>query len=245
MTSEGRLLFLGCMERQRYHELADATIKLLEKLGVEFERLKDETCCGGPLLMTGFLEDFKRVASDNSRRFTEAGIKEIITPCPMCAKTFRQDYKKYVEEWTINAIHLTELISDLLIRKKVKFSKEVPLRCWYHDPCHLGRHLQIYDAPRNILNQIPGLNVIEIEGYTREFAWCCGGPIRISFPALADKISNQICTRAKNAKADAIIVACPTCYHSISFAAFEHEIKVYDISQVVCAALGIMELGEE
>jgi len=148
----------------------------------------------------------------------------------------KQDYAEVTNK-SIEVKHIVQILWELLEDSKLSFSEEFSIKCVYHDPCHLGRHMGIFSEPRKILEAIPGLKLMEIEGMNRELGFCCGGPIRELFRHLAWKISERICEEAKKMGADAIVTACPTCNRNIFFNALQHEIKVLDILEVIVKAL--------
>jgi heterodisulfide reductase subunit D len=130
-----------------------------------------------------------------------------------------------------------------LKEKKLKFTKKVPLKVTYHDPCHLGRHLGengVYDAPRSVLKAVPGIELVEMER-NRENAWCCGAGAGVSQanPELALWTAGERLKEAGATGASALVTACPWCIRNFKDAAKEYgeQIDIYDISEVACMAL--------
>ncbi|MHA1628550.1 MAG: (Fe-S)-binding protein [Candidatus Baldrarchaeia archaeon] len=194
-TSE-RLLFAGCVASSQLSSLLDTTTKIMSRVGLDFKMLVNENCCGGFLKLLGLRKEFEQLAQKNVEKFEEEGIKEIVTICPLCAGTLKQDYAE-VTNISIEVKHIVQVLCELLENGKLKFSEELSIKCVYHDPCHLGRHMGIYSEPRKILEAIPSLKLMKIENMNRELSFCCGGPIREPFRDLAWRMSEKICEEAK------------------------------------------------
>ena len=127
--------------------------------------------------------------------------------------------------------------------EKLKFTKKVPMKVTYHDPCHLGRHLGengVYDPPRDVLKSMPGIELVEMER-NRENAWCCGAGAGVSQanPELALWTANERLKEAKATGAAALVTACPWCERNFKDAAKEYgeNIEIYDIAEIACKAL--------
>jgi iron-sulfur cluster protein len=231
------LYYTGCVSSLQYRRIAEATAQILRRLGYHFTMLgEEEVCCGDPLHLTGLREDFIKIAKKNVNLFRRMKIKTIITTCPMCYKAFKYDYKKALGEFDFQVLHITEVLAQALGKKEISFSS-ISGKVTYHDPCHLGRHCGVYEPPRNILRSIPGLEFAEMQHLNRENAWCCGGPLRLTFPDLADAMGNYILREASALKVNSIVTACPTCLHSLSVAAPEYNLEIYDITELASKAL--------
>jgi len=231
------LYYTGCISSLKYRRIAEATAQILGRLGYRFTMLgEEEVCCGDPLHLIGLREDFIKIAKKNVDSFKKMRIKTIITTCPMCYKAFKRDYNNVLGKFDFEVLHITEVLAQALSKKKISFSS-MSGKVTYHDPCHLGRHCGVYEPPRNILRSIPGLEFVEMERLSRENAWCCGGPLRLTFPDLADAIGNYILREATALKVNSVVTACPTCLHSLSVAAPEYNLEIYDITELASKAL--------
>jgi Fe-S oxidoreductase len=140
-------------------------------------------------------------------------------------------------------LHMVEYLDRLIKNGKLKFTKELPMRVTYHDPCHLGRHLGddgIYEQPRNVLQAIPGIELVEMER-NRENAWCCGAGAGVSQanPEMALWTANERLKEAKATGAAALATACPWCVRNFRDAVKEYgeELDIFDISEIVVRAL--------
>ncbi len=169
------LYFPGCYPSfdPRAKKVAVATAKILNRAGVDFGILGEkENCCGESIRKTGDEELFKRLAKENIKTFIDNGVKRILVTSPHCYHTFKNEYSQFMVNFEV--IHITEYISELLKEGRLTFSGEYPKRITYHDPCYLGRHNGIFDEPRDILEKIPGLELVEMPD-TRIDSLCCGG----------------------------------------------------------------------
>jgi len=233
------LFFVGCMAAYAYKNIAQTAAKILKAIDYDFTYLgSEEICCGGPLYLQGLEDDFTKIAKANVGKIEKLGAKRIIAVCPMCYSTFKKMYIGPIKLEGIEIVHITELLSNLIGKKEIVFKKKFPLKVVYQDPCHLGRYSGIYDAPREILRSVPSLTLLELSE-NRDFAKCCGGPIKQVFREVAYDISLDILRDAKNLGAEAVVTACPTCYHALEASSWECQLKVFGITEVVAAAMGL------
>lgn len=215
------LFFVGCTAAYdpNIRDMAIDTARLLARAGVDFGTLgNEEGCCGSTLLRTGLLESARSLAMKNIERFEKASPSVIVTSCAGCYKTIRQDYPK-VGAVNSRVVHITQFVNELLVSGRLKLNKRVEGIVTFHDPCHLGRHNKLYDEPRKILGNIPGLKMIEMER-NREEARCCGagGGVKTAFPELTQKISALRIEDAERTGADFLATSCPFCYQSLKSA---------------------------
>jgi|Deesub1362B_J571_1020462.scaffolds.fasta_scaffold05121_2 Fe-S oxidoreductase len=232
------LLFPGCMAVVKNPEIKDACIKLLEKAGINFTVFEDKNlCCSGYAKMLGVEKKFEEYVAKQAEKIFSLGIKQIVTPCPLCYTTLKEDYPF---DGKIKVIHLSELLSDLLKSAKINFTRKVDSVVVFKDPCHLGRWEQIYDPPRYVLSQIPGIKIIEFTK-NRENAQCCGGTIRIPFMDMRTEMSNKLIEDAENLGADLIVTSCPSCFFNISSSAYFSDVKVVDLSILAAYAAELID----
>ncbi len=244
-TDADTIFFPGCLAAYRAPEIAQATAKILNKAGIKFSILgEQEWCCGNPLLMTGQLSLAREIAQHNLEALKD---KRIITSCAGCFRTFKEEYPKLMgEESTINTVHIVELLPELIESGKIKFKpkkgkKEIVT---YHDPCELGRVMGLYDPPRQVIQAIPGIELVEMVR-NRNNAWCCGGggglkgvKWEMAVEIGTDRIKEALATGAKR-----IISACPSCKINLNDAiralGKEADIKAIDITELVVEAAGL------
>lgn len=237
------ILFMGCTEPYRMPKVLQNITEILDYAQVDYTVLGlDEWCCGSIALRTGNQELAHKFATHNYKAFQKAKATRIITHCAGCYRTLKQDYPALIPEFDFNIVHITEFIQELIEKGALNLTRSVNKKVTYHDPCHLGRHMQIYDAPRYILNHIPGLEFIEMQRI-KENAWCCGAGagVKSGFPDLALDIAKQRIREAVETGADTIVTTCPFCLRNLEDAAkalgSECAIEVLDLLELVLLAL--------
>jgi len=227
--------YIGCTSNYRQQNLRDSTIRFLKKVGIDFT-LVDEHCCTSPMIRTGQLSIVKDYMNYNIAQIKNAEAKKVITSCAGCYKTLKNDFKKFGEEYDFEVLHSVELIKQLLDEKKIKFKSEYNKTVTYHDPCHLGRHSGIYELPREIYKQIPGLKLVEMKR-NRNFAWCCGagGGVKIGYPEWAVEISKERLEEANDTGAEVISSTCPFCRTNLSDAnnTYSYDFEVLDLMEII------------
>ncbi|HDP96648.1 MAG TPA: (Fe-S)-binding protein [Euryarchaeota archaeon] len=232
------IFFAGCTASYRVAFLGKAVENVLKAAGVKYNILgSDEWCCGSPLLRTGQADIVRReLAPHNAEQMEKHGYDQMITACAGCFNTIKNDYPKIVGKPTYNLFHMTEYFEKLIKDKRLKFTKEFKKRVTYHDPCHLGRHAGVYDAPRNILKAIPGLELVEM-AHTRELALCCGagGGYKSAYNYSAESIAAKRVEEAEEVGAELIITSCPFCQVNLNAGAKKigSKIKTIDIAEVI------------
>ncbi len=147
------------------------------------------------------------------------------------------DYPEILEgELPFEVKHITEVLVDLLNNNQVPFKQEEgeKLKVTYHDPCHLGRHMDLYEIPREVVAKIPGVELIEMKR-NRKHAWCCGagGGVKSQFPDLAKDISKERIREAVESGADILTTSCPFCIGNFRDAYEEMEPEIKEKIQVI------------
>ncbi len=237
------LYYVGCTASfdDNVREVGINTVNILNALGLKFGILgKEEECCGSVLLRVGDKEFF-RLAEDNVRIFNSLGVKMLITSCAGCFRTIKEDYKK-VGKLNMEVLHTAELMARLIREKKIDLKHEVPLRVTYHDPCHLGRHSNVYDAPREVMKAIPGLDFVEMDR-VREMSRCCGagGGLKAGFGDLQNMMAQERVRDAEKVKATRLVSTCPFCYQGLQVGihAIGSGVKMTDLTELVALSMGI------
>jgi len=236
-------LFTCCTTAYDSHnqKAGQAILRLLEYGGIAFGSLgADESCCGDPAHKLGAAGLFSDLTRHNTERFLRAGIQRIITTSPHCLNTFK---KNYVElKGLVEIEHYTGLFQRLVAEGRLKPTREVAATVTYHDPCYLGRHNGIYEAPRRLLQSIPGLTLIEMAN-NREMSMCCGGggggawsdvPAQQRLGLL--RIEEAIYTGA-----EVVTTACPYCNRMLTEAVrelgVEDQIVVRELAELLLASV--------
>ncbi len=258
------LLFVGC-SAYRHPEIALSAIKILRAGGVSFRILReDEWCCGSSLWRTGQRIEAEKLIKRNIEIFKNLGIKRVITACAECYGSFRAIYPRF-EEIEFETLHISEVAAALIRDGKLKLKPlEKLVRVTYHDPCMLGRLSEPYVhwegiikpygihepekqwrrgergqyfAPRQVLNAIEGIELVEMPRSMEE-SFCCGtgGGVAIADPELAEWTAAERCREALSTGAEMLVSACPFC-HDAFCASGENAINVVDLCVLLAECL--------
>jgi Fe-S oxidoreductase len=225
----------------KVRRIARATVGILNKVGINYGILgSKERCCGESVRKSGNETVFQELAKSNIQAFAESGVKRVVVNSPHCYHTFKNEYPEFGSE--VEVIHLSQLLDQLIREGKLKFSKEIKKKVIYHDPCYLGRHNQIYDEPRRVLQAIPGVELLEFPD-SRQSSICCGGGggrVWMETPK-EERFCDLRLQQAIDAGADVLAVACPYCMlmfdDSLLTMGKEGAIEIKDISELVMEAL--------
>jgi Fe-S oxidoreductase len=216
--------------------------KILDKSGATWGTLgRDEACCGDSLRRLGNEYIFDRQARANIKMFQEKGIKKIITQCPHCYSTLKNDYKQYGADFEV--VHHAEFIHNLIEDGRLKLNAAgSPGNVVFHDSCYLGRYNLLYDAPRRVLAAATGRAPTEMDRH-REKAFCCGaGGGRMWMEEKIGKLINVArVEEALGKKADSVCVCCPYCMtmfeDGLKDKEADEKVKVYDLAEIVAGTL--------
>jgi Fe-S oxidoreductase len=204
----------GCLGAydERIQRINLSFTRLLKNCGVNFTGLgKEEKCCGDAVRRTGNEYLFQKLAYQNIEVFHKHNIKRIITPCPHCYNVFKNEYPQFGGNFQIK--HHTEIIADLLDKGTITLSgKELRKTVVFKDPCYLGRYNDICDAPRQIINKIPEVKLLETTMNGKN-AMCCGaggGHMWMS-EYEGRRISRVLLEQVDTIKPEILVTACPYC----------------------------------
>ncbi|MFW9969722.1 MAG: (Fe-S)-binding protein [Candidatus Odinarchaeota archaeon] len=227
--------FIGCTSNYRQKNLRDATIRFLKKTNINFT-LIDEHCCCSPLIRTGQKNPVIDFMNYNINQINRTGAKKVITSCAGCYRTIKKDWLKLDAAYSFEVYHTVELVKKLLDEDRIDINSEFQKIVTYHDPCHLGRHMGIYEVPRHVYNKIPGIKLVEMRR-NRENAWCCGagGGVKIGYPEWSLEISKERLEEAKETGASVISSICPFCRTNLSDAnqKYNIEFEVIDLIEIL------------
>ncbi|MFX1339790.1 MAG: (Fe-S)-binding protein [Promethearchaeota archaeon] len=234
------LYFVGCTAAltPQIQKIAIATAKIFNKLNIDFSIFgENEICCGSVAIRTGDKKAFEKVKEQNVKLFKEKGIKKIVTSCAGCYRTLKKDYGERLNG--IEIMHTVEFLKDLIASKDLKL-KNLNIDITYHDPCHIGRHMGLYQIPRDILNKFS--NLFEMKT-NRESAMCCGagGGVKKGFSDLSLEIAKNRVREAIDTGAKTIVSTCPFCYRNIydAIEALNSNIKMVDLVELFLESLDL------
>lgn len=222
------LYYPGCLTKFALPEIQKNYEMILNSLGINFIKLRDiETCCGSPVLNSGYSKEFEKNANDTYNLFVKHGVKKIITNCPACYHIFKTEYPKIVKNWDIEVEHITQTIDKNISKIKSGEFEDIT----YHDPCHLGRKSKIYEEPRRILKR-SGKKIVEMK-LNKKDSFCCGGggSIKSNFNKLSNSIAKERITQAEETGVNTIVTSCPMCY--LNLKENSRKMKVKEFSEVV------------
>ncbi len=240
------LLYLGCVPSYQDVRIVPSVMKTLDRVGVTFETLGEwEHCCGYLAYLVGAMDTFHHCVQANLERFEDAGTQTLVTTCAGCFKTFRDLYPKHTDQPVPRVLHLVEYMDELIQEGKVTFQGSFPKKVVYHDPCDLGRHMEVYEPPRRLLQAVPDLELLEFS-FNRQMARCCGGGggLKAYDFSLSDEIAFKRVQQARDIGAEVIVSACPSCKRTLQAAAGRLKrqegvrIQVMDLSEVLAKAVG-------
>lgn len=239
------LYYVGCIGSydERGMKIARSLGNVLLNSGLSFGILgSEEKCDGNEVNGLGEKGLFELLAKENIEIFQRLGIKKIVTLSPHAYNAIKNDYPQHDGHFEVK--HYTQFLRDIIKDNKLNFSKDINAQVTYHDPCFLGRYNNEYDAPREILKDIPGIELVEMER-NRENSFCCGGGGANFYTDLFGSKENSPARirirEAYSTGAKILAVACPTCMTMLEDALkvedLEQELTIMDISEIVEKAL--------
>jgi Fe-S oxidoreductase/nitrate reductase gamma subunit len=218
-------------------------VRLLRAAGVKFAILgPEERCTGDAARRLGNEYLFQTLAAANVEMLKKYGVKRIVTNCPHCFNTLAHEYPDF--DGTFEVLHGTQLVAELIAKKRLSLTSEVRRELTYHDPCYLGRTNGEYGAPRAILKAIPGLTLKEAP-LTREKAMCCGaGGGRMWLEEkLGTRINQTRMRQLQQSGTSDVAVACPFCAVMVGNA--QQELGLETAQTVDVITLAAQALGQE
>jgi Fe-S oxidoreductase len=253
------LFWVGCAASydDRAKKIARSTALLLQAAGIDFAILgEEETCTGDPARRAGNEYLFAMLAETNAATLNgykdQGGIKKILTTCPHCFNTLTNEYPDFGAKFEV--VHHTDYMLGLVAEKKLVPSKPVKSKVAYHDSCYLGRYNDIYESPRQILAAIPGVELVEAEGWNKKKGLCCGAGGAQMFMEEQNKDRVNVkrtlqlvdaLGRPQNGGAQTIASACPFCMtmlkDGVKAHSKEEEIENLDVVELLARSCGVSE----
>jgi Fe-S oxidoreductase/FAD/FMN-containing dehydrogenase len=238
--------FPGCTASYVEHDIAEATACLMNKAGIEFTYLgRDEACCGIPMLVSGLWDTWEEIMRHNVDAMKARGVKTVVTSCPACWLVWHTYYPQWAEklgiDYPFEAKHWSELVAEQIAAGKMSLDQAVDMKVTWHDSCHMGRAGRIYEAPREVLKAIPGIEFVEME-HNRQQAHCCGSVMSlVADPPAAKRIGDTRLREAEATGAEAVVTSCPCCEVQFRVTAQKtgRDLPIIDLAALACRSAGI------
>lgn len=237
------LYFVGCYGSfdPRMRKVSVAIAKILQRAGVEFGILgNEESCCGESIRKAGNEEVFRALAKANIKAFIDRGVRRILVASPHCYHTFRNEYPEFMVHFEV--VHLSELLAELVADGRLTLTRPLDKTVTYHDPCYLGRHNGIYDQPRSVLGQVPGLELVEMADHHQGSLCCGGGGGRIWMETpKSERFADLRIAQAQEAGASMLVTSCPYCISNFEDSRLStpggDALEIKDLAEVVADSL--------
>jgi len=240
------LYFVGCAASydRRNQKVARSLVQVLRAAGVSFAILaSEETCNGDPARRIGNEYLWQTQAQQNIQTFKKYGVRKVIASCPHCFNTIANEYPQLGGNYEV--IHALQLVDRLIADGRLKVGRGMAEAVAYHDPCYLGRHNGVYDAPRAVMDAVPGVQRVEIEPHNRERGFCCGaGGGRMW---MEEKVGQRVNHRrieqllVLNSGATKVASGCPFCLimleEGVGAKGVQDVIKPVDVLELVAGRL--------
>ena len=241
------LFWVGCAGSfdDRAKKITKSFVRLLNKAEVSFGVLGvEESCTGDPAKRAGNEFLFQMQAVSNIEVLNSYNIKKIVTTCPHCFNTIKNEYPSLGGSYDV--VHHTQLLDQLIKDGRIKVEKDLykGKKITFHDPCYLGRHNNEYDAPRNVLQSVLKEGKIKEMEQSKSESFCCGaggGNMWYEIKT-GDRINQNRVGQAVDTNAKTIAAACNFCNimleDGVKTTGNEENIKVIDIAEMVSKSLG-------
>jgi Fe-S oxidoreductase len=245
------LLWVGCSAafEPRNQRIARSLVQILNRAGVSFAVLGDEeSCTGDPARRTGHEYLYQLQAQANVETLRRYSFGRILTLCPHCYNCLGREYPDFGGAYAV--VHHTQLIHELIQRGKLSLTRNLAAVVTYHDSCYLGRYNGVFDAPREVLKRIPGLEIVEMKR-SREDGMCCGAggglmwieeePGKRVNELRVDQVKDAIATVPSAGKRALVASACPFCMTMLEDGLSSRKAAVQDkdIAELVAEAMGL------
>jgi Fe-S oxidoreductase len=241
--SQEYFLFVCCTSAYdiRSRNIAKSMVKVLRAAGVTFGVIgQEESCCSEPIRKIGDEALFQKTVEKNIRLYQEKGVKKIITTSPHCYYTFSKEYPDLGGEFEVT--HYTQLLSRLMEEGRLKLAKTIDKKVTYHDPCYLGRHSDVWDAPRALLSAVTGGGLVEMKRIRKDSLCCGAGGGRLWMETKPEwRFSDLRIQEACETGAAILATACPYCISMLEDSRKttnkDDQIEVKDIAELIAEAL--------
>lgn len=244
------LYWIGCAGSYdaANQKVTEAVIQILQATNVDFAILGKESCTGEPVKRLGDEYSFSEIAQKNIENLKKPKFKKIVSHCPHCLNTLKNDYAQYGGDFEV--YHHTQLLTELYKEGKLKLPGEIRKEVTFHDPCFLGRHNGEYDAPRKLIEGIAGLRLNEMK-FNKKEAHCCGmGGGNMWYESKGGhSVVNDRLSQVKETSAQTLVTGCSYCLINFKGAAKDipetKDLEVIDISQMILKAMDVNNSNQE
>ena len=216
LSSAEYTLFLGCTQIYREGDEINSLLKILRAAGVSFRMLSEQVCCGSPAYRVGDESQARTQAQKIINLFEDSKTEKILVSCAGCYRMLSHDYDTLLgSKSKFEIVHSMKLLHKLVKEGRIK-TRPLDTAVTYHDPCHLGRHSEVYEAPRDLISSIPQIKLVEME-WNRKFAKCCGagGGFRSGKGEEAVAVAANRVREAEATGASILVTACPFCLRNL------------------------------
>ncbi len=242
------LLWTGCAPyfKTVFSDFDDATditraaVVLLNEFGIEPVVLENEKCCGHDMLWLGQRGVFQELREQNTRSIENAKAEKIITTCAEGYYTLKNDYNLSAE-----VMHISQFLADRFGKDDIDFKNLKLGKVTYHDPCRLGRFAGEYEAPRKVIEALPGVELVEMER-NRHRSPCCGVSAWMNCDDFSREMRLTKLTMAEDVEANTLITSCPKCrIHLRCYTSNQHvkpkmNLGVEDLTVLAAKSLGLL-----
>jgi len=236
--------YAGCTGAYEAQPMVKGDVLVLHAIGEPFTMLppEDEVCCGFPLFITGQHDMLEDLVKRLVEAYRARDVKTLVCSCPCCVNIMARDWPLYYgKELPFRIRHITQIVAGAFAAGRLKIEQELKERIIYHDPCYLSRGVGIMEEPRDVLKNIPGIELLEFD-HNRLESRCCGagGAARKVYHENAVAMGRLTIDEAVRKKADKLILSCPACYAKVHEAMQDHDTKIpiVDIMELIADLLG-------
>ena len=237
------LLWMGCnwTYNADMRSSLESMVQVLERSGVSWGVLEEESCSGHHSRRQGEEMQFQTLAEENIERFEENAVAKVVAPCPHCLHTFRREYPTVKEDFAVETIHHSELLSRLISEKRITLNGNAAngKKLTYHDPCYLGRYEDVYDDPRAVIASA-GFDITELPR-RREKSFCCGGGSAgfVREQDVETRVDQERKREIVDSGAGILVTGCPECKMMLNAAVEE----TLDLAELVARASADADAG--
>ena len=235
--------YVGCVASfyPMVYGIPQAMVQVMDHADVDFATLGgDEWCCGYPLFSAGMEDLVADLMTHNMARVRDMGAKMLVTTCPSCHYTWTHLYPQLATSSSdLEVLHASQFLARLMEESQLRLGSFEQV-VTYHDPCDLGRKSGVFDAPRQVIEGIPGIEFREMDA-SREDALCCGGggDVQIVDESVTALVADRRLGQAQRTGARVLLSACQQCKRTLMAAARRNRVRVrvMDLAELVWRAV--------